>query len=162
MDFTDRFQGLELNEIRIMYYRLALEHHPDRGGSTANMQNLNAAYEKALRKLDGTKLNGEYTYNYNAEWEEKLMVQINLVLRKIISNTNDISVMMVGTWLWVNGETKKIKDTLKSMRFKWHSKRQMWYWHVPSQRKYRYSRKSFADICAQYGLRELKKNKELI
>jgi DnaJ-class molecular chaperone len=33
-----------LDELRTMYRKLALLHHPDRGGSTADMQDINNEY----------------------------------------------------------------------------------------------------------------------
>jgi hypothetical protein len=41
--------------IRARYYELALERHPDRGGSAERMQELNAAYERIVGHRDRRK-----------------------------------------------------------------------------------------------------------
>jgi hypothetical protein len=40
-----------LEEARLEYRRLCFEHHPDRGGSTEQMQRINEAYERCRREL---------------------------------------------------------------------------------------------------------------
>jgi hypothetical protein len=40
------FQNINtLDELRTAYRKLAVRHHPDKGGSTADMQEINAEYE---------------------------------------------------------------------------------------------------------------------
>lgn len=34
---------------------------------------------------------------------------------------------IIGSWLWVSGETKPIKEILKELNFKWHDVRKCWY-----------------------------------
>lgn len=43
-----------LEDLRTQYKKLAMKYHPDRGGSTEDMQRINAEYEQLL-KLVGTR-----------------------------------------------------------------------------------------------------------
>ncbi len=43
------------DEIRTKYRNLVKKHHPDLGGDTKTMQEINTAYEIALKRMDGRK-----------------------------------------------------------------------------------------------------------
>lgn len=62
---------------------------------------------------------------------------------------------VVGSWIWVSGDTWKHKETLKKLGFKWASKKKMWY-YTEQQRK-RYGRKEYQmdEIKQKYGSRTL-------
>ena len=48
------------------------------------------------------------------------------IINKIIIYPN-IQIDIIGSWLWVSGETKPIKEILKELNFKWHDVRKCWY-----------------------------------
>ena len=57
--------------------------------------------------------------------------EIVSLLQKYTSD-NDLSITLdlVGSWLWVYGnDTKAHKDFIKSLGFKWSSKKMKWYYH---------------------------------
>lgn len=64
--------GLEFNpggaELKALYKKLSLENHPDRGGSTEAMQNLNLAYEVLSKAPSQAKSDADL----KKEYEEKL------------------------------------------------------------------------------------------
>ena len=49
------FNGQDsLIEIKKTYRKLCTIHHPDKGGDTGIMQEINAQYHEALQNIDGT------------------------------------------------------------------------------------------------------------
>ena len=42
----------------------------------------------------------------------------------------NVEIELIGTWLWIHGDTKPVKEQLKAHNCKWHSKRKCWYWHT--------------------------------
>lgn len=62
---------------------------------------------------------------------------------------------VVGSWIWVSGDTWKHKETLKKLGFKWASKKKMWYY--TEQTRKRYGRKEYQmdEIKQKYGSRTL-------
>ena len=44
-----------------------------------------------------------------------------------ISDNTEIELELCGSWVWVSGNTKPIKETLKLLGLKWHSTKSMWY-----------------------------------
>ncbi len=137
-------------DVKKLYRQLALKNHPDKGGDTATMQRINAQYTLALKRFDGTKSEDGYTYKYNAATEAAAMEKINELLKTKIN----VDIQLIGQWVWVSGETKKYKDTLKALKFQWHAKRGCWFWRSEEYRANRQSRKDLSAIALKYGCTE--------
>ena len=142
-----------VDEIKKEYHRLAWLHHPDRdGGNTATMQRVNNAYEEALKRCDGQTSKGddgqEHTYHYDQKKEQALMDKISELLSLKLK---DVNIWLVGTWLWIDGDTKPHRSALKAAKCQWNGKRQKWYWHEGKWRGRR-SKKGFSSLAARYGL----------
>jgi len=138
--------------VRSEYRRLAMLHHPDRGGDNETMRAINLAYGRALSERDGeisTGFDGQpHEYHYNARVEKAAMDKV----LEILGANLGVKVELIGTWVWVSGDTKPVKEQLKALGLRWHGKRVMWYWHVPSYRR-RYSGVSTDALRRAYGSR---------
>jgi hypothetical protein len=144
------------------YRRLALANYPDRGGDTSTMQEINAQYQDALARCDGQTAKGtdgkDHTYTYNQDVEQAVMDKIAEILTAKLAG---IDIWLIGTWIWVDGDTKPYKKTLgkNGLKMSWHSKRKKWYWH--NGPKYRRGSKSnFASLAATYGATHFKNEAE--
>ena len=150
-NYFSRFDSVE--SIKSEYRRLAMLHHPDRGGDTATMQAINAEYQTALKRCNGQTAKGsdgaEHTYRYNEAVEREVME----ALQKILRIKMTAYVALIGTWIWILGDTKPVKDSLKAIGCMWHAKRMAWYWRPAEQKAYRQSRGNLADIADRYGVR---------
>ncbi len=142
-------------EIKAEYRRLAMLHHPDRGGDTATMQNINVQYHAALFSCNGQTSTGtdnrEHKYTYNRETEQAVMDKIAEIVALCMVN---VEIMLIGSWIWITGNTKAYKNRLgkNGLKCRWHSKRLAWYWHVSSKRRHRYNAKVDLNGLAQsYG-----------
>jgi len=141
-----------VEDIKKEYRRLAMLHHPDRGGSTAKMQEINAAYHAALQRANGQRATDpdghEHTYTYNREREQTVMDKI----AEILQIRGAFDVLLIGTWVWIIGDTKPIKEQLKALGCVWHSKRLCWYWRPADSRHYgKSSPHGFDALAARYG-----------
>jgi hypothetical protein len=38
-----------------------------------------------------------------------------------------LKIEIIGSWLWIGGETYKHKDIIKSLNFKWSKAKKLWY-----------------------------------
>lgn len=149
-----------VQETKTLYRQLAFENHPDTGGSTATMQEINNQYHRKLKNFDGSSFMGfdekEHYYRYNHDVEQELMDKINELLA---FQFDGVLIELVGTWIWVHGETKPYKEELKKAKCKWHSKRHMWYY-----RRFEYKRKysgvGFDTLRAMYGSNVYEKEEE--
>lgn len=165
------FQGLYTVEaVKSLYRKLAKQYHPDLGGDLETMKQVNLAYHAKLESLNGAQTKGndgrQHTYKYDSDLEQEIIEKISELLK-----LDGLEISLVGTWIWISGETKRWKDTLKTQRDEagnkiggldciWHSKHKMWYWRRDDQRCHRNSKGDFADIAAKYGIKKFSSNKE--
>jgi len=156
---------LTVETIKTEYRRLARLHHPDIGGDTSTMQEINAAYTAALFACNGQRSHDsqgrEHTYTYNAEREQAIMDKLSELLEVLPTG---VEVDLIGIWLWIVGTTKEDRATqkaLKAAECKWHSKRKCWYWRPAECRHFgRQSRGSLAELAWKYGSKHFESQEE--
>lgn len=141
--------------IKARYRQLCREFHPDLNrlnpDATRIMQDVNQEYKDALRE-EYRKTKSDDDTEANIDADEACAA----VLSKIIT-LPDIVCEIVGTWLWVTGETYAVREQLKEAGLKWASKKRAWYWHAPED-ACRGGKKSLEEIKAKYGARAVPRN----
>jgi hypothetical protein len=129
------FKGcINLDMVRKRFRDLAMEHHPDRGGDTATMQQVNAAYHEKLESFNGVELENrktkeKYNYKYSFRYEQEIADKLDEIIRLKLDN---IEIELVGTWIWVTGTTKEQAKLFNrsGAKMKWtKSHGGKWYWH---------------------------------
>lgn len=124
-----------LEELKKQYKKLAMAHHPDRGGSDSDMKEINAEYDRLFAKLKNVhkSASGE-TYTAKQETTET-PEQYREIIEKII-NLDGIEIEICGSWLWITGNTYDNRETLKSLHFRYSKNKNAWYWHDEGYRKH--------------------------
>ena len=154
------FLGLTVEQIKIKYKQLAMKHHPDLGGDLEIMKLLNNAYETALKNCNGQTTKDDqgetHTYKYNQEFEQALMDKI---IQLLSLNMPDVEIDLIGTWIWVTGDTKPVKDKIKQAGCMWHSKRGCWYFKIGKYYKGN-SSASLDELAKKYGCTNASKFKK--
>jgi len=99
--------------IKAAYRKACATYHPDRNPAGLEMMKLvNCAYESLSHYVPTESIDGENT-NYGEEMNTALNAIIHLGL----------TIEICGSWIWVSGDTRPHKDTLKNAGFKWASKK---------------------------------------
>ena len=160
-----------LEQLRKQYKDLLKKHHPDNGGNVADMQEINAEYDKLFKILkdrheskatgnadsQGTK-QSDYSRNMY-DWENDKALRE--VLEKII-NFNGIDIEIAGQWIWISGNTYTYKKELKEFGFKWASQKKQWYWHSEIFHKKSHKTLSMEDIRNYYGSTKVNTNSRVL
>ena len=139
-----------LEDLKAQYRKLAMKHHPDKGGDTETMKAVNAEYDDFFPKLKDIHKNkdGEtYTARQTTtETADNFKDLINELMRM-----DGITIEVIGCFVWVTGDTKQHREQLKALRFQWHSKKAAWY--LKPEDYYRKSRREYdlEEIRAMYG-----------
>lgn len=143
-----------LDELRKLYRKLAFENHPDRGGDVRNMQEINNEYEKLSASLINGNVNfseGRKTHEHEVAKNMKIKIDEILPLPGII-------IEIMGSWLWVTGNTYAVKTELKAAGFRFSHNKTSWYWHFEEYFKRNGKNMSLDDIRNLWGSEEIKGN----
>lgn len=122
MKIFERVETLE--ELKREYKTLAMKYHPDRGGDTETMKFINAKYDEVFLQVKDTHRNkkGETYHSESTEMEDEFKDIIDVLLK-----FKDITIEIIGSFIWLSGKTKPYKEELKEMGFKWSHNKKMWY-----------------------------------
>ena len=145
-------------EVKALYKKLALKYHPDRGGDNESMKALNLAFEDAFNRLKNVHRNTKTGETYERTSYEYAGEYIDLI--NALMKMQGIVVEIVGSFVWVSGETKAVKDDLKALGLKYSGKHKAWYkapndYHKKSRNEY-----TLNDIRGFYGSTVITKTAE--
>jgi curved DNA-binding protein CbpA len=140
-----------LDELRREYRRLAFIYHPDKGGDTVLMQILNDQYERLSKKL----INGNAEFSEDRkEYEQQVSEEIKEMLHRIIF-LQGVEIEIIGSWIWITGNTFPIRTTLKSLGFMFSHPKTAWYWHKGEYHKRNGKVQSMDDMRAFWGSQKI-------
>ena len=136
--------------VKQAYRRAAMKYHPDRNPAGLVMMKAVNAARDALAGFVGNLNHNEHAANYGGDLNDA----ISYLLHSI-----GLDLEICGAWLWVTGETKTHKGTIKAFetetgnKFRWHSKKTAWYFapnDFKGRRRFR-GNVSMDDIRETYG-----------
>lgn len=135
-----------LDEAKKLYYQLAMKMHPDKGGSTEEFQELQHQFENFQPGEE--KFKGE-----KEKWNAK---EFSHIIEQLI-NIPDIEIEVCGSWIWISGDTKPHKESIKAIETGQTYKRGfskhklMWYFSPKGYRKLSKESLSMEEIRNNYG-----------
>lgn len=141
-----------LDELKKVYKHLAQKHHPDVGGDTRTMQEINAEYEarfEVLKRSQNEQAAEDTTGKARATTESAgdFIAIIDHLLK-----LDGLEIELCGRWLWIGGDTKKHKEALKACGCRWSSSKKLWNWHFAEDGdKWHRGSKSMSQIRSKYG-----------
>lgn len=156
-----------VEELKRQYRKLVLQYHPDRGGANDDMQAINREYDQLLRRVGNVHEGKDgSTWTDSKGPEDRYSCDIDDLddgYRDVLLDLlrlDGLEINLVGEWLWIAGNTREHKDSLKMTGCRWSGPRQMWYWHKPDYRRHHHSNAGFDYICAKYGVKHLTKDRD--
>ena len=133
-------------------YRAAcLKHHPDKNGDVEVMKLVNAAYD-FLKKCESW-WTGEQART--AQKQTPLTETIQAMIDKI-KTIPGFKIEVIGSWLWVSGNTYDHKTILRDLKMKFSDNKKAWYYHEDGYRKRGKRKFSMNDIRVLHGSEEIK------
>jgi hypothetical protein len=114
-----------LQDLKRQFKDLIKKHHPDLGGSTAIMAEINNEYEHLFVTVQSHSTTSKDKYNVVDD-------AFREILAKIV-HLPDLNIEICGTWIWVSGQTRKYKEHFKVIGLHYAPAKKMWYWHSPTE-----------------------------
>jgi hypothetical protein len=138
--------------LKSLYRKLSFENHPDRGGEVENMKIINCLYEEYFKKLKDIDFNGNET-------EEETKFETPDFFANIISELiklQGLKIELIGSWLWLSGNTFVYRDKLKELSCFWSKSKKMWYWNGEEEKKNIRSHSKYQDLVDRFGCVDIK------
>ena len=126
--------------IKTAYRTASKKYHPDRNPAGTEMMKLvNEAYQ-VLKEFSGD------VEEQQADYGDLLNEALNAII-----NLPGLFIEICGAWVWVSGDTRNHKATLKQAGYKWASKKKLWYYRPAEYRSHARGNVDMDDIRAKYG-----------
>ena len=146
-------------EVKVRYRELIKQYHPDlHSANDFNKYNnimaeINAEYDEIAAQGFQTYTNNSATSTDNQTTND--LGAFKNIINKVIF-LEGVNISIVGTWVWIEGNTYPHRDTLRAAGFMWASKKKAWYWHSPEEIVIRHSNKmSLYEIKNLYGCKSV-------
>ena len=150
-----------IEDVKEEYRRLAKMLHPDNGGDAEEFKTMMQAYTSAYNRFKGIHrkqtdkttqdaekaTQGDYTSSQDDYTAEQFADIINKVVR-----LDGVEIEIVGSWIWLGGNTFIYKDRIKAAGFFWSSKHKKWYYNGSTKKSKKHSKMSYTDICNLHGV----------
>ena len=136
-----------LDELRKLYRNLAKRHHPDKGGDTETMKQINNEYEFLSKKLINSNVNFDddrktAEHQYSQDIKDKINEVINII---------GIDIEIAGNWIWLTGNTYPVRIEIKNAGFMFSKKKIAWHWHTGDFKKKSKKQFEMEDIRQMFG-----------
>lgn len=131
-----------VEELKKHYRELSKQYHPDINPEGLEiMKTINNEFEELFNII-----------NKSEETAKQFIDIINNIIDL------DITIEIIGSWIWLSGNTYNYKDIIKENGFRWASKKKMWYYNPDESYKKRSKKElSIEDIKSKYGFETIKK-----
>lgn len=121
-----------IEEAKELYKKLCRQYHPDMNDTdtTATMQQINEQFTRAFETLKNkhrAETQQDNTAEQNTETAETA-TEFMQIINSLI-HCEGLIIDLVGRWIWLTGNTYEHKDIIKSLGFRFASKKKAWYWH---------------------------------
>lgn len=141
-----------INDIKETYKKLVKQYHPDLNpntDTTETMKQINNEYEAILQ--DKNFINNLNTDNKKEYTQTDFTAYRDII--NILIKMQNVKIEIIGSWIWLSGNTYSYKDTIKDLNFRWSTSKKMWYYFkdIENTQKTRCKTKNINDTRALYG-----------
>lgn len=141
-----------IEEVKRQYHKLCLKWHPDRPtGDEEAMKRVNEEWDY-LRKhnfnIHQTKEGGVYT-DHKQDRPDDVTERFAAIIAALMK-LEGVGIEIVGSFIWLDGNTRYWKDAIKALGFRWSKGRNRWYM-APNNYKRKGSGLPWDEIRARYG-----------
>ena len=147
MRFFENIKTVE--QLKKEYHKLCTLHHPDNGGNSEIMKEINGVYTSLFNKLKFCQ-ETEQTENNTYETPEEIIEIIDKLVKM-----QDLQIEICGSWIWISGNTYPNRTQLKEIGCKYAPKKKLWYWHNQDKKIKNKKSKSIEEIREKYGSQKI-------
>lgn len=154
------FNGCKTAEdVKSMFKELAKKLHPDNGGNAEDFKNMMSEYTEAWRRYKNIHktAEGETYENTNEETaatDEDAVVYSDIIFACM--GFQDVKIEIIGSWIWLSGNTKIYSAEIKSLGFFWSKNKKAWYYNGSNKKSKRRGRYNMEQLREMWETEEVK------
>lgn len=145
-----------IEDVKETYRKLAKKLHPDCGGNADEFKKMSAEYTTAYNRFKNVHRSQaadqeektEYRTEYSAE-------EFADIINKVI-HLDGVEIDIVGTWVWLSGNTYPHRETIKAAGFFFSSKHKKWYYNGNTKKSKKHSKLSYEEVKNIHGCKTVK------
>ena len=145
-----------IEDVKETFKKLVKELHPDNGGDAEAFKAMMNEYTSVFNRLKSIHRSAEgeeYTKETTETPEE-----FAEVIQSII-HLAGITIEIIGSWVWVTGNTYPYRETLKENRFFWSKPKKAWYYTGAEEKIRRRGRYTMEQVRSRYGSQTVKSDR---
>lgn len=137
-------------ELKRRFHELAKALHPDCGGDPEAFKEMKAQFDKLSHSnIWNTHKTAEgKTYTKENSTTPEQFTEIIEKLRGL----ENITIEILGSWIWVTGDTRNYKEILKGLGFLFSSKKAAWYFNGETKKRRTHSKMNYSDLQKHWGV----------
>jgi len=149
-----RPEGNHLDALIQAFRAKAKQWHPDmnpgnEAEATEVMKTVNQAYDMLKDSF------GDWFAFTNPEYHDQGLDERLFEILQKIKYLPGLKMEVCGTWIWVTGDTKPVKEILKEHKFRFAPKKKSWYWRSEGYRRGGGKGWSMDKIRSRYGSKDI-------
>lgn len=131
-------------DLKKQYREWVKKLHPDHGGDENAFKEMYSEYEEI--QLNGFK---KEAATNDIELSPELMEALKAVI-----HLEGLEIELVGSWIWISGDTYHSKEILKAAHYKWNNKRKRWFF--ATSKASGAFKGDFEELKKHHGYKEIK------
>ena len=141
-----------IEDVKARFKELVKQLHPDNGGNAEMFKDMMAEYNIAFNRYKNIhrKASGETYEKATAETPHQFAAVVESLMK-----IDDISIDLVGEWLWIKGNTYPHRIQLAALGCFWSSGHKCWIYNGDKKRRQRHNMAE-SEIIEKYGKKNLK------
>ena len=138
-----------IEELKKAYKELAKKLHPDLGGNKEKFQEMNNEYDLLFKSLKANKKANKTKVKDNDNFKD--------IINELIKY-NELTIEIIGSWLWISGNTYPLRDMIKNLGLLWSIGRKNWYYTADNieHNNTHYKKKTYDELKQSYGYTKIK------
>lgn len=144
-----------IEDVKETYRKLAKKLHPDCGGNAEEFKKMSAEYTTAYNRFKNIHRDQKTDQTEKTEYREYTAEEFADIINKVI-HLDGVEIEIVGTWIWLGGNTYAHRETIKAAGFFFSSKHKKWYFNGSTKKSKKHSKLSYEEVKDIHGCKTVK------
>lgn len=144
-----------LEDVKTTFKTLAKQLHPDCGGNAELFKQMMTEYKTAFERWKNCDNTSHSQQKNAAETPEQYADIINQIIF-----FDGVQIEIIGSWIWLSGNTYQYKDQIKALGFFYSSSKKSWYYTGSTEKSYRRGRYSMNKLRERWGSQTIQNQKQ--